>query len=116
MNKRKRERLEAKGWKIGSAEEFLGLSAEEAALVAFRLSLCRLSKSLRVKRGLTQTALADCMNSSQSRVAKIEACDPSVSFDLVFRSLVCLHVSSNDLGRAFVQAEELQRHGSPAYA
>jgi len=116
MNKRKRERLEARGWRAGSAEEFLGLTSEEAALVALRLSLCKLTRELRVERGLTQSALAECMDSSQSRVAKIESCDSSVSFDLVFRSLVCLQASSDDYSRAFVQAESLRREKDPVYA
>jgi hypothetical protein len=30
MNKAKRNKLEQRGWKVGSASEFLGLTAEEA--------------------------------------------------------------------------------------
>lgn len=37
MRPEKRKQLEAKGWKVGTAEEFLGLSAEEAAQVEHRL-------------------------------------------------------------------------------
>jgi hypothetical protein len=116
MNKRKRQRLEARGWRVGSAEEFLGLTAEEATLVALRLELCKLAKELRISRGLTQTALANCMKSSQSRVAKLEACDSSISLDLVFRDLVCLQASSGELTRAFARAEGFQRAKDPLYA
>jgi hypothetical protein len=48
MRERKRERLEAKGWRFGTAQEFLGLSAEESAYVELR----------RQKRTLSQTELA----------------------------------------------------------
>src|SRR5260221_13862641 len=86
MHKSKKERLEAKGWRLGSAQEFLGLSDEEAAYVELRL---RLADSLRVrrqKRKLSQTDLAKMLRSSQSRVAKIEGGDPSVSIARARRS------------------------------
>src|SRR2546422_100282 len=44
MRRTKQERLEAKGWKFGTAQEFLGLSDEETAYVELRL---RLADSLR---------------------------------------------------------------------
>jgi hypothetical protein len=55
MRKSKRERLEAKGWRFGTAQEFLGLSNEESAYVELRL---RLADSLRLRRqrqNLSQT-------------------------------------------------------------
>lgn len=39
MREEKRRRLEAKGWRIGTAAEFLDLTPEEAALVEIRLKL-----------------------------------------------------------------------------
>jgi ribosome-binding protein aMBF1 (putative translation factor) len=100
MHKRKRQRLEAKGWRLGSAQDFVGLSDEESAYVELRL---RLAESLRVrrrKRKLSQTDLARMLRSSQSRVAKMEGGDPSVSLDLLVRSLLALGASSRDLARA----------------
>ena len=88
MDARKRKRLEATGWKVGSVKDFLGLSEEEAALVELKLSLADALRQSRTKRGLSQTDLAKRMKSSQSRVAKIEAGDPSVSLDLMVRALV----------------------------
>jgi ribosome-binding protein aMBF1 (putative translation factor) len=90
MRERKRERLEAKGWRFGTAQEFLGLSAEESAYVELR----------RQKRNLSQTELARMVHSSQSRVAKMEGGDPSVSLDLLIRSLLALGASARDLARA----------------
>ena len=39
MDKAKKARLEAAGWRIGTAEEPLGLTAEEARYVELRLRL-----------------------------------------------------------------------------
>jgi hypothetical protein len=100
MHKGKKTRLEAKGWRLGSAQEFLGLSDEESAYVELRF---RLAESLRVRRQrrkLSQTDLAKMLRSSQSRVAKMEGGDPSVSIDLLVRSLLALGASSRDLARA----------------
>ena len=39
MDERRKKRLETKGWRFGTAQEFLGLSDEEAALVEARVLL-----------------------------------------------------------------------------
>ncbi len=100
MLKAKRERLEKKGWKVGSAEEFLGLSPEEAAYIDLKLRLGAVLLKHRKKDHLTQVELARRINSSQSRVAKMEGGDPSVSLDLLIRSLLALGASHQDLARA----------------
>lgn len=99
MREEKRRRLEAKGWRVGSAQEFLGLTDEEAAYIDLKL---RLGASLRVRRRrrrISQAELARLLNSSQSRVAKMEAGDPSVSLDLLIRSLLALGTSNLELSR-----------------
>jgi len=100
MNKRKREKLETTGWRVGSAREFLGLSDAEAALIELKLSLSLTLRARRVKRHMSQTRLAALIHSSQSRVAKMEAGDPSVSMDLLVRSLLALGASPRDVARA----------------
>jgi len=99
MRDDKRKRLEAKGWKVGSTKEFLGLSAEEDAYIELRLKLAEGLKARRLRRRLTQVDLAKAVRSSQSRVAKMEAGDPSVSLDLLVRSLLALGASAADLAR-----------------
>jgi DNA-binding XRE family transcriptional regulator len=96
----KRAKLESKGWKIGSAEEFLDLSAEEAAYVEMKLALSEKLKQRRQRKRMTQAELARLVHSSQSRVAKMEAGDPSVSIDLLVKSLLALGVSKKELGRS----------------
>ena len=99
MREEKRRRLEAKGWKIGTAQEFLHLSAEEAAYIDLKVRLAMGLRERRRRRSLTQADLAQRLRSSQSRVAKIEAGDPSVSLDLLIRSLLILGASRRELSR-----------------
>jgi hypothetical protein len=100
MKKGKREKLEAAGWAVGSAQDFLGLSDADAALIELKLSLSRSLRDRRQRRGLSQVELAKRLRSSQSRVAKMEAGDPSVSMDLLVSSLLVLGASAADLAKA----------------
>ena len=99
MDKRKRAKLAKKGWKIGTAKDFLGLTDEEAAYVEMKLALSEMLRNRRVRKKLTQAQLAHEIRSSQSRIAKMEAGDPTVSIDLLVKSLLALGVSKKELGR-----------------
>ena len=99
MHAAKRKKLEAAGWKAGSTAEFLELSPEEAALIDIKLSLSRHLRELREKRHMSQAAVAKAIGSSQSRVAKAEAGDSSVSLDLIVKSLVAVGASGKDMAR-----------------
>lgn len=97
MKTAKVRRLKAAGWKIGSTKDFLRLSDQEAALVEVKLCLADALRQARRKRGLSQVDLAKRMRSSQSRIAKIEAGDPSVSLDLILRALVASGASRREI-------------------
>ncbi len=97
MRESQRKRLESKGWKVGTAKEFLNLSDEEAAYVELRLRLAEGLKARRQARGVTQVEMAKSIKSSQSRVAKMEAGDPTVTLDLMLRSLLALGASNREL-------------------
>ena len=99
MDKAKKARLEAAGWTIGTAEELLGLTAEEARYVELRLRLSDAVRQVRKENDLTQVQLANLLGSSQSRVAKVEAADTSVSLDLLIRSLLAMGASNRELAR-----------------
>lgn len=99
MRENKRKKLAAKGWKTGGAKEFLGLNETEEALIELRLKLADGLKSQRHARGVTQTQLAESLRSSQSRVAKMESGDPTVSIDLLVRSLLALGTSNRQLAK-----------------
>ena len=104
MQRSKKHKLEKNGWRIGSVREFLGLSDQEAAYVELRLRLADSLRARRQKQNLTQTAFARRIRSSQSRVAKMEGGDPTVSLDLLIRSLLALGASNRDLARAIGSA------------
>ena len=99
MREDKRKQLEAGGWKIGNAKEFLRLSDEESAYIELKMRLAESLRERRRRERLSQTDLARALKSSQSRVAKMEAGDPSVSLDLLIRSLLALGTSSRELSR-----------------
>ena len=97
MNAKKIKRLQAKGWRVGTAEEFLDLSEEEAAYVDLKLTFGENLKKHRQQKNFTQVELARLLKSNQSRVAKMEAGDPSVSLDLLVRSLLVLGMTKRDI-------------------
>jgi predicted transcriptional regulator len=99
MKAAKRKKLEQAGWRVGSAADFLGLSAEESALIAMKLALADRLRAQRERLKLSQADVARRLGSSQSRVAKMEAADRTVTLDLLVRSLLSLGVSAKDLGK-----------------
>jgi ribosome-binding protein aMBF1 (putative translation factor) len=99
MRKAKKRRLEAKSWKVGTVKEFLGLSDEESEYIELKIRLAEALRHRRQEKGLSQVDLAEKLQSSQSRVAKMEAGDPSVSVDLLIRSLITLGASNRELSR-----------------
>ena len=99
MREQKKKRLEAKGWKVGSAAEFLDLTPEELAYIDLKLRFAESLRKRRQRRRLTQVDVARLISSSQSRVAKMEAGDPTVSLDLLVRSLLALGASKRELAK-----------------
>jgi plasmid maintenance system antidote protein VapI len=108
MRKAKKSALEAQGWVVGSVDDFLELTPEESALVELKLRLSDALRARRAKLGLSQEAVAKRLRSSQSRVAKMEAGEASVSFDLLVRALVNLGATTADLAKA-IQARTRRR-------
>lgn len=108
MNKRKRKRLQSAGWKVADTSEFLGLSEEEAALVELKLRLAYAVRERRSRRSMSQEQLGRLLGSSQSRVAKMEAADPSVSIDLMVRSLLRMGASRKQVA-SYISAPTRKR-------
>ena len=100
MDARKRRRLEQAGWTAGSTADFLGLSAEEAALVEMKVALSERVREWRTRAHMTQATLAKRLNSSQSRIAKLEAGHPSVSLDLLVRASLATGAKPREVARA----------------
>ena len=104
MNRTKRKKLEAKGWRLGDTKDFLAMSDEEMAIIEMKLALGQELRERRQRKHLSQVELARRINSSQSRVAKMEAGDPSVSMDLLIKSLLALGASRKELARSIEQS------------
>ncbi len=100
MDKRKKKVLKSKGYKVGSVEEFLGLSSEESEYIELKLALSDALTKRRKKSNLTQAQLAKMLKSSQSRVAKMEKGDPSVSVDLLVKSLLAMGAKKESIAKA----------------
>jgi DNA-binding XRE family transcriptional regulator len=99
MSIARKRRLEAAGWKVGTLEQFLGLSKDEIRLIDLKLSLSRRVKRHRLVCGVTQVELAKLLGSSQSRVAKLEDGADGATLDLLFRALFALGVSNAAIAR-----------------
>jgi predicted XRE-type DNA-binding protein len=104
MDKEKQARLANAGWSVGTTGDFLELTPEEAAYIELKLTLAQNLRAERQNNQLTQEELARLLKSSQSRVAKMESGDPSVSLDLLIRGLFALGKTSRDLSRLLAQS------------
>ena len=81
------------------AAQFLNLTREEIQFVELKLALAAGVRQLRELRGLTQAALAEQLGSSQSRIAKMEAADRSVTVDLMMRSLLAIGATPGEIAK-----------------
>lgn len=99
MKEKRKAALKKAGWNVGDTADFLKLSDQEAALIELKLVLARALKKRRQSSKLTQSELARLLRSSQSRIAKMEAGDPTVSFDLLIRSLLSLGASPTQIAK-----------------
>jgi DNA-binding XRE family transcriptional regulator len=105
MDKIKRQKLEAKGWQVGDVSDFLELSPEENAFIELKLALSRQLKELRKKQNFSQETVAKKIQSSQSRVAKMEACDDTVSIDLMIKTMLSLGATNQDIAQAIANSK-----------
>ncbi len=99
MDNKKKKVLEAKGYMVGSVDEFLGLSKEELEYIELKLALSQAIANHRNQSKWTQVQLAKKLKSSQSRIAKMEKGDPSVSIDLLVKSLLAMGETKKSIGK-----------------
>jgi predicted XRE-type DNA-binding protein len=104
MKRDKQRKLEKRGWTVGTAADFLALTPEEAAFIEIKLALSEALREQRQKSNLSQAQVAKKLASSQSRVAKMEAGDPSVTADLLIRSLLVLGATKKAVARTIESA------------
>jgi predicted XRE-type DNA-binding protein len=101
MDARKRKRLEKAGFAVGDAQDFLKLSDEEIAYIEIKRSLSHCFREKRKAKHLTQVQAAKLLHTSQSRLAKMEHADKSVSIDLLINANLALGTSRQELKHAF---------------
>ncbi|MEI6450420.1 MAG: helix-turn-helix domain-containing protein [Actinomycetes bacterium] len=104
MDKAKQDRLAAADRRSGDAADFLGLTKEEVAFVELELALAEYLRELRTRNSWTQSQVARRLGSSQSRAARMEAADASVSLDLLVKSLLALGASRDEVGGVIARA------------
>ena len=100
MDKIKKEKLEKKGWKVGDIDEYLGLSPAEMAIVEMKVALAKALVAKRKTLGETQVSAATIAKTSQSRYAKVEHADSSVSLELMIKMFFALGANKKDLLKA----------------
>lgn len=97
MDKRKREKLAAAGWKVGTVQELLNLSDSDALLVEIRVALAAAVRARRTRGRVSQAELAERMGSSQPRVVRLEQGEGTL--DLLVRALLAMGATPREIGR-----------------
>ena len=103
MEKTKKNKLEANGWTVGDIDGFLGLDEAEMAIVEMKVALAKALVEKRKRSNVTQVNMAKIIGSSQSRVAKIEKADSSVTLELMIKSFLSLGATKKDIVRVFAK-------------
>lgn len=99
MDSKSQKWLEAGRWTVGDTQDFLELDKAEIEFIEMKIAVAEDLRARRLARHLSQTQVAKIVGSSQSRVAKMEAADPSVSLDRMFRALLQLGAERKDLAK-----------------
>ena len=86
MDAAKRKVIEAAGWKVGDAADFLEMSDQERQLLDTRVKLALAIRQQREALHLSQKQLGALLKTSQPRVAKIERAASDVSMDQLIRA------------------------------
>ena len=100
MDKKTQTKLQAAGWRLGDAQDFLELTEQELMLLQIKESLSQAVRTMRTRQKLTQTELAKRMHSSQARVARIEGADASVTTDLTLQALIATGANRKEISKA----------------
>ncbi len=100
MKAQKKRQLEAAGWSETTVQDLLELSDADMEYIETRHSPGRFLRVLRNRKKLTQTEAAGFIKTSQSRFARMEAGDESVSVDLLLRGIYALGATRKDLAKA----------------
>lgn len=88
METTKQKSLQAAGWKVGDAADFLEMTEEERQLLDARMELALAIRRQRESENLSQKELGARLKTSQPRIVKIEQAANDVSLDQLVRAFV----------------------------
>jgi predicted XRE-type DNA-binding protein len=114
MNADRKKRLEAAGFKFGTVGELFNLSEAEELLVEVKVALAEAIRELREVRSLSQADLARLIGSGQARVSKLERSLESTSLDTLFRCMIVLGASRQDLAETIGHSRLRRTRSRPA--
>lgn len=86
-------------------KDSLVLVKTDARFLAIKRALAQSLRERRRRKRLSQAELARLIHTSQSRIARMEAADPTVTLDLLARSLLALGATRRDIAQAISQAK-----------
>lgn len=85
-----------------TVQELFKLSDEQTAFIEIKARLAVALAKLRSRQQLTQVEAARKLGSSQSRLAKMESADKTVSLDLLVRSLLTLGANRHEIAEVLL--------------
>ena len=98
MDKSKRERLESKGWKVGTVSDFLELTPEETIFVEIKLALSESLKE-RYQKLMTENDFSSKISSSQRGITNVENGDSSLSIEFLIKAMLAIGATPQDIGK-----------------
>ena len=98
MDKEKRQRLEEGGFSVGTAAEFLELSAVDEVVIELRIALARELREQRKEQDMTQAELATRCSTSQARISNLENAKEGASIDALIAALAELGADRKRIG------------------
>ena len=100
MNATKKKKLESAGFRVGSVQEFLGLSDEETTLIDLKVRLVRMLRPTRERARVTQDELAQPHWIQPVARGENGRASPDVSLDLICKALLALGMTRQRIGKA----------------
>ncbi|HZF13312.1 MAG TPA: helix-turn-helix transcriptional regulator [Thermoanaerobaculia bacterium] len=109
MDPDRKSRLEAAGFKFGTVGELFGLTQAEEELVEMKVAISEAIRELREVHSLSQADLARLIGTGQARVSKLERSSESTSLDTLFRCMLVLGATRQDLAKAIAHSTRPKR-------
>ena len=102
MNAEKMKKIKAAGYKVTTADEWLGLTPEESQLVDIRLALAEQLEEVRKEKGISQAQLAAKMGTKQSGIARMVNRPETSSMDNLVKGLIALGVPISKIAACLI--------------